>query len=135
METQEDFADNWLPTLDTSLQVDSDNRVLYKFFEKPTSSNMTVQRRTAMGEDAKVQVISNDIVRRLKNNSEVLGSRSKREVVDPYYMNLVSSGYSMEQVKMVVLNGIKGYEGKRRRAMGQGGSFTTLLGRAWEIGI
>ena len=74
METGEDYQDMWLPTLDTRLKVGEDNRVLHGFYEKPTSSNLTVQRRTAMGEDAKIQVLSNDLVRRLKNNSEQAGA-------------------------------------------------------------
>ena len=32
------FPDNWLPTLDLSIQVDKENSVNYKFYEKATSS-------------------------------------------------------------------------------------------------
>ena len=31
-ETGEDFQDGWLPTLDTNMVVDPDNKVLYKYF-------------------------------------------------------------------------------------------------------
>ena len=72
METGEDYRDQWLPTLDMSLYVSEDNKVLYRFYEKPTASNITVQKRTAMGEDSKLQIVSNDLVRRLQNNSEDL---------------------------------------------------------------
>ena len=63
IELSEDYEDMWLPTLDTSLKVDGSNQVLYKFYEKPTCSNVTVQRNTAMGEDQKVQIVSNDLIR------------------------------------------------------------------------
>ena len=120
IETVDDFEDKWLPTLDTSLQVDRKNKVQYKFYEKPMCSNVTVQKRSAMGEDAKVQVVSNDLVRRLLNNSEELGAGSKVEIVDNYSQKLSNSGYRGEQLKRIILNGIKGYEGKVRRCRNNG---------------
>ena len=37
METEEDFQNTWLPTLDTELKVDNQNIIMYRFFEKPTN--------------------------------------------------------------------------------------------------
>ena len=120
VETCEDFGDGWLPTMDTSLRVDRKNQVQFKFYEKPTSSNTTVQRRTAMGEDTKIQIVSNDLVRRLKNNSEDLGQGAKVEIVDNYTQKLRNSGYTREQLKKIISNGITGYEGRRRRCLKEG---------------
>ena len=47
VESEEDHANGWLPTLDLNLQVDSDNSINYKFFEKPTASKMCLQSDTA----------------------------------------------------------------------------------------
>ena len=66
----------WLPTLDTSLKVGSDNKIKYRFYEKETCSQKTVQRRTAMEENVKLKIVSNDLVRRLCNSMEELGSES-----------------------------------------------------------
>ena len=120
VETGEDFEDMWLPTLDVSLFVDRSNKVLHRFFEKPTSSNITVQRRTAMAEDAKVQIVSNDLIRRLLNNSEELGEGARVKVVDDYAQKLTNSGYRGEQLRRIIANGIKGYEGRRRRCIREG---------------
>ena len=68
-----------------------------------------------MGEDAKIQVVSNDLVRRLQNNSEELGRGAKVEIVNNYAQKLANSGYRGEQLKRIIINGIKGYESKRRR--------------------
>ena len=119
-ETEEDFADRWLPTLDMKLRVSGSNLVLHGFYEKPTNSNVTVQRRTAMGEDAKIQILSNDLVRRLRNSSEELGKGAKVEIVDNYAQKLVNSGFRGEQLRRIVTNGIKGYESKLRRCREQG---------------
>ena len=101
-------------------KVDRSNQVLFGFYEKPTSSNLTVQRRTAMGEDAKLQILSNDLIRRLKNNSEELGQGAKLQIVDDSAQKLVNSGFKGEQLRRIISNGIKGYEGKLRRCMEQG---------------
>ena len=98
VETEEDFPDKWLPTLDMKLKVSGSNQVLHDFFVKPTSSNVTVQRRTAMGEDAKIQILSNDLIRRLKNSSEELGGGAKVEIVNNYAQKLMNSGYKGEQL-------------------------------------
>ena len=66
--------------------------VLHSFYEKPTNSNVTIQRRTAMGEDSKIQILSNDLVRRLKNSSEELGNGAKVEIVDNYTQKLTVRG-------------------------------------------
>ena len=35
--TQEDYQGGWLPTLDSAIRVSEDNKVLFKFWEKPTN--------------------------------------------------------------------------------------------------
>ena len=120
VETGEDFADEWLPTLDTRLKVSGSNQVLHGFFEKPTNSNITIQRRSAMGQDAKIQVLSNDIIRRLKNNSEELGKGAKIEIIDNYTQKLLNSGYHGEILQRIITNGIKGYENLLRRCQEEG---------------
>ena len=50
-----------LSTLDVSLSVSGENQILYKFFEKETTTNLTVQKRAAMGENQKVQILSNEV--------------------------------------------------------------------------
>ena len=39
VETEEDFPNGWLPTLDLELKVDDKNQIQYSFFEKPTGSH------------------------------------------------------------------------------------------------
>ena len=96
IETGEDFADKWLPMLDTRLRVTGSNQVSHGYYEKPTNSNVTIQMRSAMTQDSKIQVLSNDLVRRLKNNSEKLGGGAKIEIVDNYTQTLLNSGYRGE---------------------------------------
>ena len=93
-ETGADFEDGWLPTLDTSLRVNKDNQVDFKYFEKPTTTNTTIKKSTAMGENAKVQCLANDLVRRLLNTREDLPSHYRKEVVNGSSCSLVDMGRS-----------------------------------------
>ena len=68
IDSGEDYGDNWLPTLDTSLRINEDNVVEYEYFEKPTTTNTTIRWGSAMSENSKVQCLSNDLVRRLLKN-------------------------------------------------------------------
>ena len=44
METKEDFCGSWLPTLDINLGMSKGNRLMFDYSEKPTSSNLTLQK-------------------------------------------------------------------------------------------
>ena len=54
-ETKEHFDGKWLPTLDISLAIDGSNQTEFKFFEKGMATNLTIQSRSAMGENMKYQ--------------------------------------------------------------------------------
>ena len=55
------------------------------------------------------------MVRRLLNTKDDLPSDFKSKIVDDYGIKLLTSGYSMEQSRRVLLNGVKGYVTKRKR--------------------
>ena len=113
----------WLPTLDTCLRVEPNNTINYKFYEKPVSSKRTVQDKTAMNTNSKLQILSQDLVRRLLNTREELGAIVRSTVVDNYAAKLGASGFKTEQIKKILINGIKGYETKRRSRKMMGRSF------------
>ena len=114
VETSEDF-DGWLPTLDTNLRVEDDNQVSYKFFEKPTSTNTVIRRESALSENQKIQILSQDLIRRMLNTKEDLAVEYKTRIIEDYSQKIINSGYSRDQVKRIILGGIKGYFGKIRR--------------------
>ena len=101
--------------MDTNLRVNEGNQVDYKYYEKPTTTNTTIRKSSAMSENPKVQCLANDLVRRLLNTREELPSDYSAEVVDRYGTKMKTSGYGDEQVRRILISGIKGYLGKRRR--------------------
>ena len=80
-ETEEDFADSWLPTLDTKLRVKQDNQVDYCFYEKPTTSPVTVRKESALEENSKVQILSNNLIRMYYNTKEDSTTEVKTKII------------------------------------------------------
>ena len=120
METAEEF-DGWLPTLDTNLAVDENNIVLFKYFEKPMSSNSVLSSRTAMSEDSKMRSLSNELIRRMLTTSERVCDATRMEIVDGYAQKLFNSGYKIDQVRRIILAGLKGYEKLLKESKKPGG--------------
>ena len=114
VESPEDF-DGWLPTLDTNLRVEKDNQISYKFYEKPTSTNTVIRKESALSENQKIQILSQELVRRLFNTKETLNKEYRSLIINEYTQKIINSGYSSDQVKKIILSGVKGYFGKVRR--------------------
>ena len=116
-ETGDDFEGGWLPTLDFSLRVNNDNQVDYKFYEKETSCKMALQSKSAMCENNKMQILSQEVVRRLYNTRDNQGATVREQILDSYAQKLRNGGYSVEQTQKIIVNGIKGMEGRKRRCL------------------
>ena len=66
-ELREDFVDQRLPTLDFKMWFDQDWRINHTYFEKDMRSQLVVPEKTAMSTKQKINILSNDLVRRLSN--------------------------------------------------------------------
>ena len=82
-----------------------------------------------MNENCKMQILSNDTVRRLLTTREDLGATYKGAVIDQYAEKLLHSGYTREQTRKILKNGIKGYLGRMRNRESRG---LKLRSTAWE---
>ena len=124
--------ENWLPTLDIKIRVEENNIISFSYYQKPSVTNVTVQKRSAMGENNKIQILSNDMIRRLSN----MDPRQKKEeiakVVDSYAVKLLTSGWDEEQVRRIVLGGIRGWERKKMRAIEEGRNLYRTAGQSAE---
>ena len=95
---------------------------MFKFYEKETSSSKTVQKRSAMEENSKQKILANDLIRRLSNSMEQLGKDERLRKVDGSAVKLLNSRFKVEQVRKIVINGIKGFEGRKKRCSAEGRS-------------
>ena len=84
--------ENWLPTLDIKLRVEKTNTISFQYFEKPTTSNTMVQKRTALSENSKNQILANELVRRLANLDERQENSAVECVIDRFAKKALTSG-------------------------------------------
>ena len=120
VESPEEFPDLWLPTLDISLQMNKDNQVQYRFFEKPTASKLCLQADTALSQNCLVQSLVQDVIRRMLNCSEHIPLEARREVIDDFGQKMVNSGHSVEDTRRNLISGLKGWKSKVARCKIQG---------------
>ena len=108
-ETEMDFKNNMLPTLDVQISVGKDGVMLYKHFTKPTSSGLLIQRNTALSDQIIFSSLRQDLIRRLKNTSLMFDNDEKVKVVEDYIAALVNSGHTYSYVKAVVQQSLTKY--------------------------
>ena len=65
-----------------------------------------------MEENSKMQILANDLIRRLLNTMRSLDRSFKRKVVTQYSQKLLNSGYSREQVGKVMWLASRATRGK-----------------------
>ena len=90
----ENHSDGYLPILDCKMKmefVDGNNVIRYKFYKKPMATNEVTWRRSALPIRSKIDILTNDLVRRLRNGDK-LSSKEEIEIMRTLYRyNLFSS--------------------------------------------
>ena len=100
--------------------MDGNNRIQFKFFEKDTTTNLCIQKRSAMQENQKIQSLTNEVIRRLLNTGGGVTNEVRRGILDNFGVKLLTSGYSIEQARRITLAGIRGFERKIERRKKEG---------------
>ena len=108
-ETEEEFHDNHLPTLDFATKVLDSGYISYRFFTKPMASNLTLQQGTALSKGTVFSSLRQDLVRRLLNTDYQLGAKARIEVIKEYIQRLVNSSHQFVYIKSIVLQALSKY--------------------------
>ena len=128
-EITEDFNNGRLPTLDFELWVnekenettgeDDRGKIYYSFYEKEVSSRFCLMEKSAMAENSKNSTLSQEVIRRMLNTSELLPQGERNQVLEKFISKLEISGYNRAQIKNIIMSGLKGYESKVQRSRKQ----------------
>ena len=111
VESELDFQDRRLPTLDFKLWVrQEDGLIMHTFYEKPTSSNQTIQKDTALPENTKMATLNSEVVRRMLHTSELLPIEKRIVVLDDVSQKLANSGFQLVQTRRILIGGLSRYE-------------------------
>ena len=68
--------------------------------------------RTALGENQKIQILTQEMIRRLGNTMEGLEDELYCRIVDDFSQKLYNSGNGEEQIRRIIVAGIRGWGGK-----------------------
>ena len=119
-EAPEDFENNRLPTLDFVIWMVA-GLLYHTYYEKAMKNQLTVMQRSAMSENQKMAILSNELVRRVSNIHRDVLEEELEGVTEHYISQLKSSGYSRKQVRETVVCGLVGSRRKmeRREKKGQ----------------
>ena len=99
-----------LPTLDLQLWVNKDNKVVYKYYEKPTTPATVIHARSAMTESTRRATLNQELIRRMTTTSELVEDVIRVEIVDGYAQKLINSEYNLTVTRNSITGGLKGYE-------------------------
>ena len=119
VEREEDFPNRRLPTLDCELWLEESeegNFIRYSFFEKVMKNPYCIMQSSAMSSKSKIQILSQDLIRRLQNICDTVTQKEKNNIIDNYYERLRRSGYSHSVAHEIIVSGLVGYERKVVRA-------------------
>ena len=123
-EVPEDFEDGRLPTLDTNWWQLEDYTISHSYFEKAMRTPYVIMSKSAISDNSRYNILSNELVRRLSNMSlEGTTQDEKNEVVEHYIQQCKTSGYSRHETREGVVSGIKGWKRKHERRKRDGISF------------
>ena len=87
-------------------------------------SQILIPARSAMAETQRMNILSNDLVRRLSNvKIEQSEEGEVEKVIEQYTKQLKTSGYDRKKCREVVTSGVVGWIRKRRRREEQGMNF------------
>ena len=119
VESEEDFENKRLPTLDCDMwmeKLESGNYLRYSFYEKPMKNPYCIMKSSAMSEKSKIQILAQDLIRRMQNICDSVSQTERNKVVNDYTDRLFRSGYCHSQVREIIISGLVGYERKVARA-------------------
>ena len=124
VEIGEDFKDQRLPTLDCKLWFNEDWSLNHTYFEKEMKSKMMIPEKSAMAKTQRMNILSNDLVRRVSNVKLEQAEEGKvLRIVDQYTGQLKTSGYGRKKCREIVIAGLVGWKRKRSRRLEKGGGF------------
>ena len=101
-----------IPMLDFQLRVEhlsEGETVRFRYYEKPCTSDRVLAMDSAMSMKQKVQSLSNEILRRLRNTDRMTAQEEKAATLKILMLKLSRSGYPQPVRLQILRAGIRGY--------------------------
>ena len=119
-----------MPVLDLQVWCENDT-VLFKFYEKPVTSQFVIHRDSALPWTVKKISIAGEVCRRYLNTSPCLVDEGEvGEVIDVFRHKLFMSGYNQRERELIVSEGVSRYTNILKQA--EGGSRPLYRSSEWQ---
>ena len=106
-ESEEEFEEEYLPTLDFQTKVLENGRISFKHFYKPMINNLVLEKGTALNQNTIFSSLRQDLVRRLLNTSRDENLTVRIGVIENFTQLLINSKHSF--IKPIILQALTKY--------------------------
>ena len=69
------------------------------FTKKKSAPSSVSRKKSAMSDNSKMSTLSQDLIRRMMNTSEMLEQGERDRIIEKYIVKLEISGYSREKIR------------------------------------
>ena len=108
-ESEKDFENGFLPTLDFETRVKSNGSIEYKFFSKPMANNLVLQCGTGLSKVCIFSSLRQELVRRLLNTDLQQNNAVRVALVEQFIQLMINSDHKYTYIKSVVMQGLTKY--------------------------
>ena len=115
-ETQNDFKQGTLPTLDVQTKTSPEGTIDFRHFTKEMASNILLEANTALSKSTIFSALRQDLIRRLLNTRRETDWSTRINIIEEYTQLLANSGHKYSFAKAVILQAITKYEFMVERA-------------------
>ena len=115
-ESERDFSNGFLATLDCQTKVLDSGVISYKYYSKPMASNLVLQMGTALSRSCVFSSLRQDLVRRMITTSLIEPMTVRLEVINDFIQLLINSDHKYAFIKAVVQQGLTKFEFIKYRA-------------------
>ena len=117
-ERDENDSESKVPMLDISVWAgkdkERDETVYYEYYEKKVTLPLVIMKRSAISENMKRTVLSQELIRRMRNTDVRIGKEKKVKIVEKFMRKMRRSGYDEKQRKEMLRAGLLGYYRMRK---------------------
>ena len=106
------------------------DRIIHKFYKKPTANWLLVQEMGALPVRSKNSTLAAEVIRRMRNTSMEMEDSTKASIISTFTKAMESSGYCELARAEAVFSGLSGYRNLELRREREGGWLE--MDAAWD---
>ena len=111
VESEGDYADGYIPTLDLKAKMKDDGTITYKYYEKPMANKFLIMEAGALGKESQNAILVQEVYRRMINTSLDQPQSIRNQIIDTFDARLLLSGYDRTRRQEIIRRGLLKFTG------------------------